>query len=169
MKMLGWIPIILFFLLSFRREQLHGLIGLHTHIILAIVKASFICFLVLPVFALYTKYIEEFSLQRPFFQILLFSIVSLAFFQKGWGPLYYEDSIFLMLGVMYLVSFNLLYSNISNLYNKLDILNKKQKFNLFNKYPPTCIDDLIRIKLLFVALTFIPLVGNWYRKFMIGD
>ena len=166
---LGWIPIILFALFSVRKEQLHGLIGWHTHLILGIVVTGFICFLLLPVFVIYVGYAEEFSHKRPYFQIFLFSLLSLFLFQWGYGSQYYEDSKFVTLGILYLVSFNLLYSSLSNLYKKLDILNEMQKANIFGKYPPTCAGDLIRPQLLFAILPFIPLVNLLYWKIMMGD
>ena len=165
-SILGWIPIILFALYSFRKEQLHGLIGLHTHIILAIVVTGIICFLLLPAFIIYANYAEEFSGERPYFQIFLFSLLSLFLFQWRYGSQYYEDSLLVVLGVSYLASFNLLYSSLCYLHKKMDILKKKHKFDIFKKYPPTCADDLLRPKLFFVILPLIPLVNYFYWKFM---
>lgn len=166
---LGWIPVILFALFSFRKEQLHGLIGLHTHMILGIVVTGFICFLLLPAFIIYTSYTEEFSRERPYLQIFLFSLLSLFLFQWGYGSQYYEDSLLVVLGILYLVSFNFLYPNLNFIYKKMDILNEKQKFNLFKKYPPTHTDDLIRPKLFFfVMMPLIPVANHLYWKAMMG-
>jgi len=166
---LGWIPIILFALFAFRREQIGGLTGWSAWLGLSVLQSGLICFLLLPAFLIYQRYAEEFSHKRSYFQIFLFSLLTLYLFQRESLSQYYEDSLLMVLGALYLISFNLLYSNLGFLHQKLNILKEKQKFDIFKKYPPTCRDDLLRPKLFFAAVALIPFVVNLYWKVMMGD
>jgi len=162
---LGTIPILLYMHLVFRMlyfsgewdpVQVYGLIA-------GITLFAFGMFV--PVLLMYPGYLERFTGKRPVFLILIISIVSLIW-APTWGLIVadmnsqLEQPLVIESSILYFISFNLLYSYVFQLYEKLNfyVWWKQVQGTFFYNDPPTHIRDFDKTASIYIGILLVVMV-----------
>lgn len=138
--MMAFIPITIYILFIYRFEHIDS-VSLIQNIALVAFATGLIFGCLLPIFFFYWGHLQRVTKKRPMVQIFIVSVTSLIMFGLSKPTHIEQDSSLILLGILYIISFNLAYPSLGELYRKLNIWPEEAKIRMFNNYPPEHVRD----------------------------
>ena len=161
MKYIAWVPFLIFFLFSLRKEILNGYLHAPIQLLgMAIIETGFVFSIVLPAFAIYAAELERISNKPPAGEVALFSTVALFVFPFISMDRAIADPLLLVLAALYIISFNKLFPRTRDHYKNFGFRSKDNFEDIFEKFPPAHMDDFSRPRLIFIVVIIISILGN---------